>query len=220
MIPHGWKVEHVPRFEGDAHRFSEMRVRRRAHFRCIRIPSSKGDVSVPVSIDGLVHTQLKSLRSSISMSLIFTLATNISGGLEISLIHARLEERGQEGEVLSPRNLDVDILVVVAVQRRHGARVTYPHVDGIGVSLQCNPGKCNALLHLRKECYVFVPQIVIFCVLSMSIGLQAYLIIVQAESTADECDGECETHEFAHTAPHPRLLVLAHCRASYSSLVV
>lgn len=83
-------------------------------------------------------------------------------GPERPLADAGLTERGQQDEVLAPRDLDVDVLVVVPVERRDGPRVADPQVDGVGVLLQGDPGKGHGALDLVEEGAVLVPQVVVF----------------------------------------------------------
>ncbi len=52
------------------------------------------------------------------------------------LIHARLTQPRQQHKVLLARDLHVDVLVVVPVQRRHGAGGADPQVGGVGVAGQ------------------------------------------------------------------------------------
>ena len=81
---------------------------------------------------------------------------------QLLLVHARLAVRRQEDKVLAAGHLDVDVFVVVLVQRRHGTRVADPQVDGLGLALQGDAREGYVLLDVAEEGGVLVSEVVVF----------------------------------------------------------
>lgn len=63
--------------------------------------------------------------------------------------------------MLLARDLDVDVLVVVLVERRDGARVADPQVDSVRVAGQGDAGKGDGALDVREERPVLVAEVVV-----------------------------------------------------------
>lgn len=64
--------------------------------------------------------------------------------------------------MLASPDLDVNVLVVVAVERSGGVRVTQPEIDGVGVLVESYAGKrrsCGG--NIGEEGDVFVAEVVI-----------------------------------------------------------
>jgi len=57
--------------------------------------------------------------------------------------------------VFPPSDLDVDVLVVVLVQGRHGARVADPEVRGVGAPAEGDAGKGDGEGHVGGKGTVF-----------------------------------------------------------------
>ena len=64
--------------------------------------------------------------------------------------------------MLAAADLHVDVLVVVLVQGRDGARVADPQVDGLGVPRERDPRKGDVALDVAEQRRVLVPQVVVF----------------------------------------------------------
>ena len=65
--------------------------------------------------------------------------------------------------MLLPTDLDVDILVVVLVQCGHGAIVTDPNVDSIGVLLQSDSSEGDIIWYVSEQLAVLFAKVVILC---------------------------------------------------------
>lgn len=61
-------------------------------------------------------------------------------------------------------DLDVDVLVVVFVQRSCGACVADPEVDGVGFLVECYTGEGDGGGNVGEEGGVFGVEVVVFCI--------------------------------------------------------
>jgi len=64
--------------------------------------------------------------------------------------------------MLPAQNLDIDVLVVVPVERRNRPRVANPQVDGLGALLKGYACPGYVRLDVSKQGHIFVPEVVVF----------------------------------------------------------
>ena len=163
-LPHGRQVEHVSRLQRDSHRLGQMRIRRGVSRWPVGVPDRKGNV---LSVLWHQFQAASSSSSSISRRSRNRISRRVSPPSvrrrsQALLVHARVAERGQQDKVLAAADLHVDILVVVLVQGRDGARVPDPQVDGLGVPRERDPREGDVALDVGEQRRVLVPEVVVF----------------------------------------------------------
>ena len=153
--PHARQIQHIPRSQRHPHRLHQGRIRRGILPGPIRIPNRKRHhvLLLPVVTTATIKNQLQPPLPSIPPA--------VPRPPQPPLIHRGMTHRRQQHKALVPGNLHVHVLVVVLVQRGHGARVADPQVDGVWVAGERDARPGDGRGDVAEEGEVFGAEVVV-----------------------------------------------------------